>query len=261
MSEAGAPSRNALKSILANAIFREDLHDLKVRKSDLREEFQRQMKYLVEIGKANHRVPPDAVEKMTALKQVLQQTQGKKVYGFLAESTKRQTDDLLKILMSRSRAEWIVSRYRSLHEAMLKQLYIKNPNTLAQKMAEWEKDFFHPQKGMDTGRHNIIIRSAANLGERYTKKSDSPVKQEQQFSQEQNGQHNAMNGAVEQYKKEYHYKTQESAMKSMMYHIGYSLRDDARSSIAAEVMRRSNRKSVPKKFKNKLRWITSSRFK
>lgn len=229
MSEAGAPSRNALKSILANAIFREDLHDLKVRKSDLREEFQRQMKYLVEIGKANHRVPPDAVEKMTALKQVLQQTQGKKVYGFSPESTKRQTDDLLKILIAQDAVlNGLYQEYRSLHEAMLKQLYIKNPNTLAQKMAEWEENFFHPQKGMDTGRHNIIIRSAANLGERYTKKSDSTVKQEQQFPQEQNGQHNATNGAVEQYKKEYHYKTQESAMKSMMYHIGYSLRDDAK---------------------------------
>lgn len=194
MSEAGAPSRNALKSILANAIFREDLHDLKVRKSDLREEFQRQMKYLVEIGKANHRVPPDAVEKMTALKQVLQQTQGKKVYGFSPESTKRQTDDLLKILIEQDAVlNGLYQEYRSLHEAMLKQLYIKNPNTLAQKMEEWEKDFFHPKKGMDTGRHNIIIRAA-----------------------------------VEQYKKEYHYKTQESAMRSMMYHIGYSLRDDAR---------------------------------
>ena len=46
---------------------------------------------------------------------------------------------------------------------MIDYLYVDSPITLDQKMADWENKFFHPVKGDDTRRHNIILQAAEAL--------------------------------------------------------------------------------------------------
>ena len=52
--------------------------------------------------------------------------------------------------------------YAASHRALL-QHYAKRPEVLEEKMSEWRHDFFHPIKGGDTTRHNLILKAALSL--------------------------------------------------------------------------------------------------
>ncbi len=201
LDEAFKPTREKIKSSLANEIFREDLYHLKVEKSNTRNELNQQLKNLLEIGKNTHYISKELSDKIQKLSEDLSRTSGKKVYGYLPPHLKEQVDDILKLIIETDPAiQKLFSQYRSNQRNLIDDTYAENKDTIAKKMQDWENSFFHPAKGDDTQRQNIIIKTA--------------------LQQLQNEQYKEKN--------HYHHKSQEAALRSMLYHIGQSLHEDNR---------------------------------
>lgn len=198
LGEAFRPSREAMKSTLTNEIFREYLHDIKVKKSDSRKELNEQFKKVLEIGKSTHCISEEITLKMQQLQNSLETISGKKVYGYLPSDIKVQVDDILEtIIRTDSSIKQLYQRYYNAQKELINGMYVQKPEKLQEKMDKWQQEFFHPQKSYDTQRHNIIIRHAIQR--------------------------------TQQYKKEmYQHKTRQAAARSMLYHIGQSLQEDTR---------------------------------
>ena len=257
LDEAFKPTRERIKSSLTNEIFREDLHQLKVEKSNTRNELNKQLKQRLEIGKTTHYVSKEVSQKMQQLSQELRNVSGKKVYGYLPPHLKQQVDDILQTIVETDPTiKKLFLQYRSNQQNIIDDSYAENKETVAKKMKDWETSFFHPAKGEDTQRHNIIIRTANEQfnSERYKKKQNhfkfkekhqnishvditqsyenswQSTKEQQQKREFSSKKRQNYQSCSEQYKEknDYHHKSQNAAIRSMLYYIGQSLHEDNR---------------------------------
>ena len=194
-------SREKIKSSLANQIFREDLLHIKVKKADTKQSLNEQTKLFLN----THFISKEIFEHLFQLEQDLSVIQGKKFYGYLPANIKQQVDEILKLIVETdSDINTLFKQYRTTQRNLI-DTYADNEETIAEKLSAWESSFFHPKKGQDTSRHNIIVRYALNFSSRENYKE------------------------IQRYKKEmYRHKTRQAAARSMLYHIGQSLQEDTR---------------------------------
>lgn len=154
--------RETVKSGITNEVYRSDTQHLKEEKSTQRQTMNAQLeKLLLEIGRTSHPVPEEVQQKLAALGHRLEQLPGKHQYGYLPADMKVQVDDLLAALVAADRPlGQLYDAYRQTQKALVEYEYVGKKDTLARKTAEWEQAFFHPPKGGDTRRHNLIIQAA-----------------------------------------------------------------------------------------------------
>lgn len=154
--------RETVKSGITNEVYRSDTRHLKEEKSAQRQTMNAQLeKLLLEIGRTSHPVPEEVKQKLAALGHRLEQLPGKHQYGYLPADMKAQVDDLLAALVAADRQlGQLYDAYRQTQKALVEYEYVGKKDTLARKTAEWEQAFFHPSKGGDTRRHNLIIQAA-----------------------------------------------------------------------------------------------------
>lgn len=172
--------RQTVKSAIANEIFRTDSENLKKDRSQQRQELNKELeKLLLEIGRSTHPVHPDIQVAIQQLSTQLATLPGKHVYGYLPADLKLQVDNLLEeVIKKDAQLAGMFETYKTTHRTMIDHLYVDSPITLDQKMAALENKFFHPAKGDDTRRHNIILQAAEALAvparERNKKDTGSP---------------------------------------------------------------------------------------
>ena len=180
LGEAFKHCRQTVKSAIANEIFRTDSENLKKDRSQQRQELNKELeKLLLEIGRSTHPVHPDIQVAIRQLSTQLATLPGKHVYGYLPADLKLQVDNLLEeVIKKDAQLAGMFETYKTTHRTMIDHLYVDSPITLDQKMADWENKFFHPVKGDDTRRHNIILQAAEALAvparERNKKDTGSP---------------------------------------------------------------------------------------
>lgn len=180
LGEAFKQCRQTVKSSIANEIFRADSETLKKDHSQQRQELNKELdRLLLEIGHSSHPIHPDIQRAMQQLSTQLAALPGKHVYGYLPADLKLQVDNLLEeVIKKDAQLAGMFETYKTTHRAMIDHLYVDSPITLDQKMADWENKFFHPVKGDDTRRHNIILQAAEALAtparERNKKDTGSP---------------------------------------------------------------------------------------
>lgn len=180
LGEAFKHCRQTVKSAIANEIFRTDSENLKKDRSQQRQELNKELeKLLLEIGRSTHPVHPDIQVAIQQLSTQLATLPGKHVYGYLPADLKLQVDNLLEeVIKKDAQLAGMFETYKTTHRTMIDHLYVDSPITLDQKMAALENKFFHPAKGDDTRRHNIILQAAEALAvparERNKKDTGSP---------------------------------------------------------------------------------------
>ena len=254
LGDAFKPCREKIKSCLSNDIFKEDLHRLKVVKSQTRDLLNQQMKQLLEIGKSTHPIDSEITQKINRLSYELRGIGGKKVYGYLPPDIKKMVDDTLQTIIDKDSAiNQLFLQYRKCQKDLIDDTYAENKKTVQEKMADWEMQFFHPQKGCDTQRHNIIVRFAAQQlsGERYKNKT---MKSKVTFSDFFPATQKESSSSNEQYKGEsaYQHKTKHAALRSMLYYIGQTMHEDTRRLSSSNMYRSKKPKIAPKKIRKEV---------
>lgn len=225
LGQAFKPCREKIKSCLTNDIFKEDLFHLKVEKSKTRNSLNQQMKQLLEIGQNTHSIDSEIEEKLDTLFYALKGVQGKKVYGYLPPDVKEIVDDILQTIIDKDESvNQLFLQYRKCQQDLIDDTYAENKKTVKEKMAAWESEFFHPSKDGDTQRHNIIVRFVAQrlANERYKRKL------------------------------EYQHKTQQAAIRSMLYHIGQTMQEDTRRLSSCNMYHSKKTKIAPKKIRKEV---------
>ena len=197
--------RETVKSALGNEVFREDTLQLKVEKSEHRKELNQQLdQLLLQIGRNSHPVPTKLQNGLRQLTDALTDLPGKHQYGYLPPDLKDTVDELLKeMIQSDPQLHQIYQAYYDSQKGLVKDQYVDSPITLAKKMATWEKEFYHPLKGMDTRRHNLVVQAAEQLAgaaavdiEQYKKAAESEGQSSDALREE------AEVASIELYKKE-----------------------------------------------------------
>lgn len=146
-----------LKSILTNAIFHDERISIKKEKSSKRDALRQSLEKAIN-------VKSEIQNQLATLAKDLAAFSGRKTaYGYLPPQLKQSVDKLLENIVTHD-ATCIMAyeSYAASHRALL-QHYAKRPEVLEEKMSEWRHDFFHPIKGGDTTRHNLILKAALSL--------------------------------------------------------------------------------------------------
>lgn len=146
-----------LKSILTNAIFHDERISIKKEKSSKRDALRQSLEKAIN-------VKSEIQNQLATLAKDLAAFSGRKTaYGYLPPQLKQSVDKLLENIVTHD-ATCIMAyeSYAASHRALL-QHYAKRPDVLEEKMSEWRHDFFHPIKGGDTTRHNLILKAALSL--------------------------------------------------------------------------------------------------
>lgn len=167
LGEAFRRCRETVKGAITQEIFRGDTEGIKADKGRHRQELNAQLeKLLLEIGRTSHPIHPQTREALAALAGELAKLPGKHQYGYLPPRLKARVDTLLQDLVSVDRSlRSLFELYRKNQRELVKHQYVGKDATLAKKMKEWEESFFHPTKGGDTRRHNLIIQAAEAYGD------------------------------------------------------------------------------------------------
>ena len=165
LGDAFKKGRETVKSGITNEIFRGDAEALKKTKAGQRQELNKRIdQLLLKIGHNSHPIPAQLIADLKLLGQTLQKASGKKQYGYLSSELKEQVDHILEeIIATDPEVTQIYQLYRQSHSDLVEYLYIDSPHTMQEKMDIWEQQFFHPQKGQDTRRHNLIIKAAMEI--------------------------------------------------------------------------------------------------
>lgn len=146
-----------LKSILTNAIFRDERIIIEKEKSTRRDTLHQSLKKAIEIK-------PEIQEHLVALAKDLANFPGRKTaYGYLPPQLKQSVDDLLeRIITQDTTCAMAYENFASSQRALLKH-YAKRTDVLEEKMSEWRHEFLHPPKNGDASRHNMILKAAFAL--------------------------------------------------------------------------------------------------
>ena len=157
------PSREKIKSNLANQIFREDLMDIKIHKATIQKELNEQTRTFLKLGKHTHPLSKPICEGLYDLAHNLSKMGGRKVYGYLPADVKQQVDSVLQMMVETNpNLNSLFLQYQNRQQELV-STYADHPETVFKKMQNWEDSFFHPKKGEDSSRHNLIIQYALTL--------------------------------------------------------------------------------------------------
>ena len=165
LGDAFKSCRQTVKGSIANEIFKEDTLSLKSQKSEQRQSLNEHLNHLLlDIGRSTRPINSEIRTKMEHLSHQLHGLPGKHHYGYLPPALKLQVDDVLKtILQNDQQLAEMFELYKKTQQSIIDYLYVDSHITLSQKIAAWENDFFHPQKGGDARCHNIIITACQSI--------------------------------------------------------------------------------------------------
>lgn len=161
-----------LKSLFANEIFKEDLHDLKVRKSDIRNQINIQVQETLREMTKKETVPKAIINQYKEIAKELnnhykEHPTHRKAYMYLPPNLKKKIDELLEnIVYSNNTITSSFERYTQYQNNLIRT-YAENSKTVVKKLTEFNEHFFHPLKGDDTSRHNLIIQSIVGNSDFY----------------------------------------------------------------------------------------------
>ena len=218
LGEAFCRCRETVKSAITNEIYREDTQHLKVEKNEQRKNMNQELeKILLEIGRSSHPVSDKMQIALSALAAELAKIPGKHQYGYLPSETKLRVDDLLREIVAQDRQiNRLFTIYEQTQAELVQYEYVGKKETLAKKMAEWEKAFYHPPKGGDTRRHNLIIQAAEAMGD---------MQHERKMGAGETSEHNKKKQRAEE-RDAYRAKSATAATRNMLYLIASTTRDD-----------------------------------
>lgn len=184
LGELFRPMREKVKGSIANAIFKEDLHDIYVTKAGQKTALQQSLTMtLAELGKSTHPVAPEIQQAMETLATNLAaepKAHGK--YGYLPPALKEQINEVLRTVIAKDAA--VGKLFGALRESQkaLTQTYVASNLTLTKKMHAWEEAFFAPSKTNkgETYLHNRILETANHLSgvERYREEKSASALEE-----------------------------------------------------------------------------------
>ena len=156
---------NVIKSLFANEMFRGDIEQLRVQKGEIRQamnqQFEQQLQALAN-GKST--LPVGLVDELQKLGQEISVLPGKAQYGWLPSEIKERVSDLLRqaVLETPELAE-LYAQSREAYYNIVKDTYVDSKITMAEKMEQWERQFFAPMKGQDARKQNLLIETACKL--------------------------------------------------------------------------------------------------
>lgn len=155
-----------VKSLFVNEIFREDMAPLKEAKAAQRRSLNEQIKKSIQAIGQDDYVPASEIQtKLQQLAHTLEQLPGKKVYGYLPPSVKKEVDTLLHSIIEQDpTCTQLLENYAQSQRGLI-DYYAKRTEVVEEKMAEWRESIYHPSKNDDTTRHNIIIKAALELNQ------------------------------------------------------------------------------------------------
>lgn len=168
-----ANASRSLKSVFTNQIFAGDVEEIKKTKATQRDQLNEQtLKHLQRITRDGYAVSKELLPKMKELQTDLSTLGGRQVYGYLPPELKSKVDDVVFHIFETDRtAAHLLADYATSQRSLV-ETYADSKITIRDKMRAWEERFFHPGKGDDTTRHNMVIRAAKTLEQMGNKKEN-----------------------------------------------------------------------------------------
>ncbi len=156
---------NVIKSLFANEMFRGDIEQLRVQKSEIRQKMNQQLEQQLQaLANGKSTLPVGLVGELQKLGQEISALPGKAQYGWLPPEIKGRVSDLLRqaVLETPELAE-LYAQSREAYYNIVKDTYVDSKITMAEKMKQWEQQFFAPIKGQDARKQNLLIETACKL--------------------------------------------------------------------------------------------------
>jgi hypothetical protein len=156
---------NVIKSLFANEMFRGDIEQLRVQKGEIRQAMNQQLEQQLQaLANGKSTLPVGLVDELQKLGQEISVLPGKAQYGWLPSEIKGRVSDLLRqaVLETPELAE-LYAQSREAYYNIVKDTYVDSKITMAEKMKQWEQQFFAPAKGQDARKQNLLIETVCKL--------------------------------------------------------------------------------------------------
>ena len=156
---------NVIKSLFANELFRDDIEQLRVQKGEIRQAMNQQLEQQLQaLANGKGTLPVGLADELQKLGQEISVLPGKAQYGYLPPELKCRVSDLLRqaVLETPELAE-LYAQSREAYYSIVKDTYVDSKITMAEKMEQWEQQFFAPMKGQDARKQNLLIETACKL--------------------------------------------------------------------------------------------------
>lgn len=161
-----AKASEKLKSLMFNAIFKEDVEHLKELKTGQRSELSRVLETSLKRLYSKDYSPPVKLPEMLAdLSDSLKNINGKKVYGFLPPGIKDKVSDILEYMVTSDRQLNEICKVFCDTQRGFVSRYIDDPEKIKLRIGKFEETFLHPGKYDAKTLHNIIIKYAVAIDE------------------------------------------------------------------------------------------------
>lgn len=158
-----------MRSAFTNAIFKNDLAQIKELKTKARDELRQQLRdFKKSLYDKDAKINPDIAQAVSELAKNLPET-GKKQYAFLPSEMKRQVEDILRLVVRSEPAMKALSESYFDSERRLIAMYHDDSQTIEDKVADAIKHFYEPRTGPfakahdSSTLHNIIISCAQEI--------------------------------------------------------------------------------------------------
>ena len=156
---------NVIKSLFANEMFRGDIEQLRVQKGEIRQAMNQQLEQQLQaLANGKSTWPVGLADELQKLGQEISALPGKAQYGWLPPEIKERVSALLRqaVLETPELAE-LYAQSREAYYNIVKDTYVDSKITMAEKMEQWEQQFFAPIKGQDARKQNLLIETACKL--------------------------------------------------------------------------------------------------
>jgi hypothetical protein len=156
---------NVIKSLFANEMFRGDIEQLRVQKGEIRQAMNQQLEQqLHALANGKSTLPVGLADELQKLGQEISALPGKAQYGYLPSEVKERVSALLRqAVLETPELDELYAQSREAYYSIVKDTYVDSKITMAEKMEQWEQQFFAPMKGQDARKQNLLIETACKL--------------------------------------------------------------------------------------------------
>ena len=153
-----------IKSLFTNEIFRGDLEHIKVQKNEIQTQLQQALRQkCIAIAQKTHIPSSELLERFSEISNIMLDTQGRRYYEYQSAGVKTKINELLKCAVKSDK--YINQIYLQLkaNQEEFVRAYNDDDEKVKERMNEWEKRFFEPNKHDDKRLHNIVIEYASKV--------------------------------------------------------------------------------------------------
>lgn len=160
-----------IKSSLVNDLFKEELEELKLDKTRLRNELRDILKNVDYFSLPNNNYLKDLVYKTIDILP----NDGRKFYAYMSPEVKDNINKILKIIVTenldiKNEVDSIISNQKEFLE-----LYNNNPKVIEEKLNDYENNLFCPGKDDSKVLHNSILNNLYKLKQMEDLENDPPI--------------------------------------------------------------------------------------